>query len=365
MSGVTDSALLDLIATTQENLPWDGKFALLQKYQSYEVCDRWLRDDKVKLQSGTSITRNVQYGESGAAKFVLPYASESPSVSDVQTTLNVRWSRAQTDYSIERSEMLMNRKKAKLIELIKSRRVDALQAMADLLEQRAWLPPSSTSNATQPYGVPYWITPVTGAQVTTASTDKFRGQNPIAVDTSAFSTCGGIDASSATFERWRNYNDFWNTTYGASDPTDLERMREMYHKLHFKAPKVNTQVPQPEFNLSYYTNITTLLSFERLAESRNDQLGMDVGKSAGQTVFRGVPIVWAPPLDSDSTYPLYAINHSYFKAYCLADQYFRETEPIRDRQQHNVYTTFLDLQFNFLVTDRQKCGGMISVVSAA
>ena len=363
MSGVTDSALLDLIATTQENLPWDGKFSTLVKYQNYEVCDRWFKDEKVTLQSGTSITRNVQYGESGAAKFVLPYASESPSVNDVQTTLNVRWSRAQTDYSIERSEMLMNKKRAKLIELIKSRRIDAMQSMADLLEERMWLAPSTTSNSTQPYGIPYWITPITAAQV--GVTDGFQGANPYAGGgtTDQFSTCGDIDASASAYSRWRNYNDVWNTATGAGDATDLERWRKMYHKTHFKAPSLNSQIVSGEFALAFYTNITTLLNAERLMESRNDNLGYDVGKAAGQTVFRGVPIKWAVPLDDDTTYPLYAINHNHFKIYCLADQYFRETEPISDRQQHNVYTTFVDLQFNALVDDRQKCGGMISYVA--
>jgi len=43
---------------------------------------------------------------------------------------------------------------------------------------------------------------------------------------------------------------------------------------------------------------------------------------------------------------------------------FRETGPMNSRELHDVFTTHVDLQFNFICINRQKGGGVISYVAA-
>ena len=131
--GVSNEALLDLLKTTQKNLPWDGSFEVLLKHQTYEVVNRWFAGDRVDFEGGTSIQRNVQIGESGNAEFVRLYQPTDPNVSDVQAQIDVPWRQVQTHYSIDRRELLRNRGPAGYITLVKSRRVDDMMDLANLL----------------------------------------------------------------------------------------------------------------------------------------------------------------------------------------------------------------------------------------
>jgi len=66
---LANTALLDLLKTTTEQHPWDGKFETLQKWNLYEICNRWFAKDRITFDGGTSIIRNVQLAENGSAKF--------------------------------------------------------------------------------------------------------------------------------------------------------------------------------------------------------------------------------------------------------------------------------------------------------
>jgi len=358
--GVSNEALLDLLKTTQKNLPWDGGFEVLQKHQTYEVINRWFAEDRVESAGGTSIQRNVQITETGNAEFVRLYQPTDPNVSDVQAQIDVPWRQVQTHYSIDRRELLRNNGPAGYIKLVKSRRTDAMVDLANLLEERAWQSPPSSSDDLYPYGIAYWIVPITGAQVT-AATSGFQGANP-----SGFSSCGGIDASDSDYARWRSYNDVWDSTDGTIADADVTKLCTMFRKLRFVSPITVEQLNTPPLsNLRCYASDTTLGSFEDYARENNDNLGTDVGRFAGATVFKNIPILYADYLDDDASYPFYMINHNYFRPFVLEGDFFRETGPMNDRRQHDVFTTFVDLSFNFVCTNRQRAGGVISYVAGA
>jgi len=365
MAGVTDAALLDLLQTTQENLPWDGQFEVLQKHIKYQGVNDWFGRMSVKFHSGTSIVRKVQVTESGAAHFTRPYATETPSVGDVMEDIDLPWRLATTNYSIARSEMLRNRKKARLIELVKSRRIDALMDMANLLQENIWLSPPTTADEEYPHGVDYWM-----PHILYNATAGFVGGIPTDRAGTSFSDCGGI--SPTTHSRWKSYADAWTNSGGAVVDADLKKMRTMYRKLGFQSPTIVDDLKGFAKNFKIYSNDTTIGNLEDLARQQNDQLGADVGKFAEATSFKRIPIQYVDVLDDDirgddsstSAYPLYYINHAYWEVYCMEDDYFRESDPMNTRDQHRVYTTFTDLQFNTLCTNRQRGGGVIGYKTA-
>ena len=367
--GVSNSALLDLISTTLSAYPLSPDFVLTQKYQNYMVFDNWGKKDKKKIQAGNSVVWNILVKDSGAAEQVQQYATYTGSVVNTQTQATAPWTYLQTAYHIERREILQNRKPARLVELLQSRRVGAIMDAANLLEEKAWTPLATNTTTIDPYSIPYWIvSPVAAASA------GFNGTLPYAVDGSLFTTCAGIDASTAANLRWRNYNVISGTTDGTIIDTEIDKLTEMYRKMNFKSP-VRFEMSAPELqNLRIYCGNTRMGEFEKRARQNNDNLGADIAKYQGMTLFNGVIISYVPVLDTydaaaaatnktTGAYPVYFINHSAFKEVVLEGDDMRESEPIIDRDQHNVFSNFIDLTYNFMLEDRRAGGAVMSYVT--
>jgi hypothetical protein len=372
--GVTNAELLDLIQLTRSAFPFMPKFDVLLKYQRHEAFDRLFRDDSRTMETGNAIEHRVQVNTSGAAKQTQPYAVDSPTVSPQMKALNVSWTYHQTDYTIERHELLQNRGNIEKIgDLLNSRRIDAMNDSADLLEELLWNVPLTITDTLNPFGIPYWLVPITGAQVTSA-TSGYQGQNPLAQDAGQFTTTGGIDASATGNERWKSYNDVWSNSSGNVEEDDLDKMRRAFRKLNWKAPQTTADLSEGAArNLRFYAGDILLTNMERAARAQNDQLGSDIGKFAETTSFKRVPIEYVPVLDTrDSAantvygqYPLVAINWSFLKIAILKGDMYRETGPLNSRDQHNVFTTFMDLTYQMFTRNRQRLGFIISYVAAA
>jgi len=207
-------------------------------------------------------------------------------------------------------------------------------------------------------GIPYWFVPITGAQVT-AATYGHQG-----VHATGFSDCAGISAS--TYTRWKSYNDVWDTTDGTITDTSITKVTRMLRRLHFESPMFVTDVDKGSYrDLRLYGTETTIEALEDRARKNNDNLGNDVGRFANATVIKNIPVIWAEELGANTSYPLYAVNHEYFYPFVMEGDNFRETGPMNSRELHDVFTTHVDLQFNFVCVNRQRGGGVISYVAAA
>jgi hypothetical protein len=159
MSGILNSDLIDLQKTTLENLP-SMDFEVALNSQEYNVINDWFRSEKIQVESGTSIVRNIILDTSGNARHVRLYQKSSINVGDVQKRITAPWVQVESQYSIERREALRNRKPAMYISLLKSRRLDGMLSLADLLETRAWLSPEDVNDDLNPRGLPYWLSKV-------------------------------------------------------------------------------------------------------------------------------------------------------------------------------------------------------------
>lgn len=354
-ASLQNGVLKDLLHTTQAKTKWDGQFEVLQKYHLYPVINQWFAKDKMMIDGGTSIVRNVQLTEGGRAHFTRPYTPESPAVVDVQGRMRANWTQLVNDYSISRQEMLRNRSEPKLIDLVKTKRIECLMSIANILEETAWASPADSNDDLPPMGIPYWLVPVTAAQIA-AGTYGHAGGNP-----SGFSDCGGIDASAAANSRWRSYVDYWTNDDGDLTDDDIIKITRMLRRLHFEPPSIVTDLNMKGLvNLRLYTTEAILEALEDRARKNNDALGADVAKFAGATVIKGIPVSWNEIIDADTGNPLYAVNHDFFQPFVMEGDYFRETEAMNSREQHDVFTTFVDLQFNYICTNRQRAGGQIA-----
>lgn len=356
-AGISNADLIDLTRTTLENLP-NMQFEVPLDFQRYPVCNMWFKDKKRQIDSGTSIERNIMLDDSGNARFVRLYQKTPINVADVQKKITAPWVQLQTHWSIERREALRNRKPAQYISLIETRRVDAMMALANLLERKAWDTPTSAADDLNPRGVPYWLNfrdDGDAGQGFDAKTIRYAGG-------STSTEKAGLDGNLAANTKWRNYA----ATYTAINADFIKRMRRAFHATSFKSPMLVKDIETGRSSYYIYMGLDSLTDYEDLATKQNDNLGRDLDPFHGMTTFRRVPIEYTPQLDDvtvvdggDNDFspsPIYAINHDKFFPITLEGDWMREGDPMIDVEQHNVQTVFVDSSFQFFCNNVREAG---------
>ncbi len=376
MSGValnTDQTL-DVWKVTLESHQWKNKdLDYLFPLHNWVALDLMFAKDRIVPESGTQIKRQLIYRENGSTRWVNPGEVRTRSTIDVVTEITLPFVGAAGEHSILSAEIRRNANRAKLKSLAAARRATATMDMGVELESKFWAMPE-TSNNKYPYGMPYWIVPITGAQVT-AGTDSgaHQGGRP-----AGFTAVAGIDPEDATFSRWQSYNASWSNASADITETDVQRMGKMFRHLKWRAPMIATDVKQPKFDrLRIYTDETIIDNYSKFVRTQRDDLGSDGGKyygaglnGSGEPLFKGLNLIWVEELDTADTTnrganPLYMINHNYYYPVVEEGTYFREDVPMRSVDQPDLFTTWVDLNFNILCDNRQLGGGLISYVAAA
>lgn len=334
MAVIQADDIADLVALTLRDLGRMKWTEIATDLQEYIALPNILRKERVRFQSGYGIQFQVMVAHSGAAKSTGLYAVDSVNVGDVMVNADIPWRHSTTNYAIERREVAMNRDPARIVELIKVRRADAMISLAAHLEQMFWSLPGASSD--DMFGLPYWC-------VTNAS-NGFTGGNP-----SGFSAgAAGLDAD--VYSRWKNYSyNYTNIT-----KTDLIRgWREAATKTNFMSP-----VPIPSYNTGnrygYYCNYDVIGPLEEAVEAQNDNLGNNIASKDGTVNFRQVPVKYVPYLDADATDPVYGINWGVFKPVFLSGEYMNETTVPRAANQHTTTQVHVDLTANYECRDRRR-----------
>lgn len=369
-NGIPNSDLIDLQRTTLENLP-NLDFEVALQYQSYLVCDKWFGQDKIKIESGTSIKRNIILDDSGNAIHVRLYQKVPVNVADVQFQITAPWVQARTHYTIERREALRNRAPARYVELLKSRRVDGMVSLANLIEQDGWKSPENSSDDLNPRGLPYWLNkviPAAGVGYDAAidiTTGGFVGRRVLFNDgTQTITDVGGINPTAQA--KWRNYA----AVYSAVSTTDLVRaMRKAFYATSFQSPMLVKDLERgPKAQYRIYAGLDELVALEELAHTQNvgsDLLGPDLAKFHGVTAFRRVPLEYAPLLDADTSDPIYMVNHNNIYPFVQDGDWLRENEPMSDVESNNVFVTIIDNSYQFFNKNRRTSGAVIHKALAA
>jgi len=345
-SGVSNADLLDLTRTTLQNLP-DMEFEVALDFQEYPVCNLWFQRDKVQVDDGTSIERNIILDTSGNASMVRLYQKTPINVADVQVKITAPWVQSQVHWSIERREALRNRKPSRYIELLRSRRVDATVDLSDLLERKAWATPTSESDDLNPRGLPYWLSKLE----TSATTAGFNAMRVRYAGGTTSTTKGGIDGN--TNAKWKGYA----FVYTAINADFVRSMRRAFHATHFVSPITAYDLRKgPAVNYRIYMGLDELVEFEDLSTKQNDNLGRDLDPFHGTTTFKRVPIIYTPQIDDDDHDAIYGVAHNKFYPFVMEGDWMRESDPMSDVEQHNVMTTFIDCSYQFFCKNVREAG---------
>ncbi len=363
MDGITIPQAIDLGKSTLEAFNKDA-LEMALKHQTCEVANKWFAGDKVQTDGGDRVERHISLRDTGNAQHVRMYETDTPNVSNVDETIKVEWTHAQTSFSYSTKELAMNRGNPRRVySLIKQRRDNMYREFADLLEEAAWAVPTGASDDRRPYGLPGWITQ--------ATSDPSGAVGDFTAYTAAFQgvattfNVGGIASSSSINPRWANYNEDHN---GVLNDTLLKRLARSFRKSKFQSPMFASQTIDPKSNFSnfrLYTGSDVLDAVEEIARKSDDRLGSDLGKYAGSTIFKGVPFRYVDVLDDTQTYtygkdPIFGINHNHFYPVVLDGEVFKLNDPMSKVGQHNVLTVYLDLTYAFICDNRRTGGFLIS-----
>jgi hypothetical protein len=355
-SGVSNDQLIDLLRTTQTNLP-DMDFEVALKYQEWVAVNEVFAKEKIEEDSGTSIVRNIVLDNNGNARMVRLYQKTSLNQGDTQRQITAPWCQTQTYYNVHRQEMLRNRKKAKFIDLVESKRLDGMISLAELLEERFVKSPENSADDLNPYGLPYWLNK---ADIGVSSVGDFIGKTMRYGDATTTTTVGGLDGS--TYSRWKN----WAATYTSVDSDLVARMRRAFHGTSFKSPTIAKDLKDgPASKYRIWLGLDELTAYEDLATKANDNIGSDMDPFHGNTTFRRVPLQWMPTLDADADNPIYGVNLAMFYPIVMSGDWMREDGPKSDIESHNVFTTFVDGTFQIFCKNRRKAGFVLSNVTTA
>ena len=340
---LSDSDIKDLVTGTLKHLGRLKFNQIATRLQDYEVMQRMMKRDRVQLESGQGIQRQIMIDHSAAAKNVGLYEVDDVNVRDVLDSISVPFRHTTTNYAFERRELAMNRPSPqRSLDLLKVRRADAMISLVERMEEDFWDKPATSTDKVQPFGIDYWL-------VSGGGSTGFEGGNPSGFTSGA----GGIDSD--TVSRWRNYTDrYTDVTKGDL----IKKMRVAYRKIGFKSP-----VDIPDYrkgrgqNYRIYCDNTTITEMEELGEAQNENLGRDLATMDDMMTFRRNPLIWVPQLDDRTvgpTSPVYMVNFSFFYPVFLRGEYLREGEPRTSANQHTVMVVHVDLSWNILCTDRRR-----------
>jgi hypothetical protein len=340
---VTNSTeIADLVATTQAELGRGAWTDLAASLQDYIALPMILTEKKVGMASGTDIRWRVRTTTSGNARMGGLFDTDETNIRNTFTEAVAPWRHARTSWGIERREVLFNRDPARIVDLVLARRSEAMIDLTILIEDRWWNGIPGASNDEDIWNVNFWINYTTPG----ANTFGFTGGNP-----SGYSTCAGIDSS--TVPAWKNGVGNYSADFSSSNATAVGVLREAFVKTKFKPP-----VSTPNFDTGagrgLYTNYNVISGVEEYAEAQNQNLGKDIASMDGEVLFRRMPFVWVPQLDSNSDNPIYGINWGTFHPVFLEGDYLHETPAYQSPTDHNTTVSFTDLTFNFVCRDRRQ-----------
>lgn len=342
MATIQATDIADLVTTTLNELG-ELKFTdLMSDYQNTIALKRVMKKNKMSFDAGPQVAFNVITDHNNSARFVGLAAPDVVDIVNVMTTGIVPWRHITWNWAIERREIAMNRTPRKIVDLAKTRRISSLGSAIIKFEKCLWKVPSST-NTTDPYGIPYWIVKSNTA-ATTANADGFNGTTP-----SGYTSVGGI--SPTTYPRWSNYatmytnvskDDLVEKLWRASTFTDFMPLVD-------GIPQYNTGD-----DYGYYTNYAVLKSLKEILEAQNDDLGSDLDSFEGKLLFRRAGFTWAKELELDTTNPIYGINWGEMKTMGLRGEWMNETSLPIMPGQHTVSATFTDCTFNMFCRNRRR-----------
>ena len=356
--GISLDQCLDLVNATNDDFILD-KLSVTLNYPKYEMMNDFLSKRK-KTTAGERYTSNIQLEDATNGGHVgMLFQNDTSNVNDTDHKVISEWKRYGNNVSYDQIQMSINKAyKTKQYDYLKSKKLAMYRKTGDDIQEAGWSVPISSSDATSVIGIPGWIT-----MGTDDSTGGFTGGAGKYLDGTAL-TVGNL--SSTTYPKWNN----WYADHkGNLDSTFLDTLGDANRATDFEAPiipagkidGVETGMPS---KVAYYTSNNVIKQVEKIARNSDDRIGHDLGKYAGKTTYKGIPLHYVKLLDTVQAYlwgtdPLFAINFDMLYPVVLDGWYFN-VDQSKNAFSHTVITQYIDLIWLIHCENKQMGGFLIS-----
>jgi len=302
----------DLLTTTYAAIP-KGKFTdISQELHEYIVVPYLLttRGGLLIKKGGVGIEETLMIAHGGRSRWIGEYDEDTVAVIDHLKKMQVNFCLLTDGIAHTKGEILDNRGEERINNILLPRRRAMYLRIAETMEEAFFQTPSADDDLT-PWGLKYWI--VKNATI------GFNGGYP-----AGFSRIGNINLTDVP--AFKNYTD----TYTSITKADLVlKMRRAHRRTKWVSPRKDAGF-EGDTSLSrrvILCNEDCLEGYENIGEAQNENLGRDISSmTAGQNnwglkkdgdgdiVFKRNPIIYAEPLDDDTTDPVYGMDMNTFHA---------------------------------------------------
>ena len=330
----------DFVINTISNFK-RGKFVdIYQPYQEYLSAKFFKKG--VDEQGGESVKFNLKKSATGNARVSGLYDVNQTNVSDTMVQASVPWRFTTGNWGYDILEDMFQTDRETIVKQLVVREMDCKFDMVELNETLLWNPPAGPEDK-KPWSLPFWVQPDPTSGI---SEGGFVGGNPTNFPAGA----AGVDSD--TYPRWRN----WAFNYSQVTPGDLIRkIKKAIVYTRFMPPVPHPQLAFGDASREIYTTYSVVEPLERLAESRNDNLGSDVARYMNQVTIGGVPVRMAFYVDAnDPDGTMYGIDWGTFRPAFRKNVNMRRQGPFRAPNQRNVREVHYDTAMNYVCYDRRR-----------
>lgn len=330
----------DFVNLTLSNFKMNQWVDLSLEFPEY-VSSRIVNEKKLVERGGPDIRFKLQTKNTGLARWTGMYDQDVTGVEDLTIEGVIPWRKATVNWSYDIDEPLFQTDRETIVGELMVREHACMNDMTELMEEALWSAPSSSTDD-RPMGVPFWIQ----KDASTTAAGAFNGGNP-----SGFSA-GAAGISSTTYTRWKNW------TFGYTDVNDtlITRVKKALYNTDFKAPNPHPELGYGKSDFSIFTVYDVREPLERLAETRNDNLGNDVAKYINNVLIAGIPVEAVHYLDSNdgTADPLYGVNWKAFRPFVKKGADMRQTLK-KAPLQRTVRQVHYDTWMNYACYNRRLC----------
>jgi len=322
----------DFVNLTLSNFKRNRWVDISLDYPEY-ISSRIINSKSVQERGGPDIRFKLQHKNTGLARNTGLFAQDVTGVEDLTTQAIVPWTKQTVNWSYDIDEPLFQTDRETIVGELLVREHACNNDMAILNEENLWSAPTGTTDD-RPYGIPFWIQ----KDATTTPAGAFNGGNP-----SGF-TSGAASVNSTTYPKWKN----WTFGYTSVTPDDLVvKIKKSIYETRFVAPNPHPELVFRNAQYAIFTTYAVREPLERLAETRNDNLGNDVAKYINNVMVAGIPVEAVHYLDSnDSTDPVYGVNWGVLSPFVKRGANMRQTKK-KAPLQHTVREVHYDTWMNY------------------
>lgn len=336
----------DLVTTTLRDLGRGKWTDNSSAYRNTIALKKIINKRKTNFDSGYEVQWNRMTGLSNSARGVGLGAQD---IIDITTNMGTPptapWRHVTWNWAWDFREPLMNNSPAKIVDLIKTRRIAAMGSAIEYFEVRLWRAASTSATDVNIFGIPNYIVKSATA-ATIANNNGFNGLAP-----SGDTLVAGINPTTDT--RWRNYTDAYTVV---SKDDLIRKWRRMAEYTNFQPLVDNTPTYDDGEATEFYTNYAVSGTLVEILESQNENLGVDVAPYEGKAMFNRSPVNVVPELDNDTTNPVYQVPWSVMGAMGLSGAWMKETNILQVPGQHTMSATHTDCTLNLICRDRRQAG---------